>query len=71
MINQYPCDISHKCMQNIDLSKIVKAVKAIIFVISVHNHKLVNPLISQLIRFQCKPREWRLNQGFSPAFSPA
>ena len=51
-------------MQNIDLSKIVKVVKAIIFVISVHNHKLVNPLISQLICFQCKPREWRLNQGF-------
>ena len=53
MINYYPCDISHKCMQNIDLSKIVKVVKAIIFVfvISVHNHKLVNTLISQLICF--------------------
>ena len=34
-------------MKNVDLSEIVKVVKAIIFVtISVHNHELVNPLIS-------------------------
>ena len=39
-------------MQNVDLSKIVKVVKAIIFVtISVHNHELVNPFISHAVMF--------------------
>ena len=65
MHKKYPCDISHECMQNIDLSNIVKVVKAIIFVtISVHNHELVNPLISHAVMISVHTPWMEVEPGF-------
>ena len=52
-------------MQSIDLSKIVKVVKAIIFVtISVHSHELVNPLISHAVMISVHTRWMEVEPGF-------